>query len=122
MAKLYSNENFPLPVVEELRRLGHDVLTVAEAGKAEQAISDPEVVAFTTGDGRAVLTINRKHFVRLHHVNASHAGIIVCTLDLDFSGQAERISAAIALQGDLHGQLIRINRPASGMTSTTASN
>lgn len=122
MARLYSNENFPLPVVEELRRLGHDVLTVVEAGKAEQAISDPEVVAFATGDGRAVLTINRKHFVRLHHVNASHAGIIVCTLDLDFSGQAERISAAIALQGDLHGQLIRINRPASGMTSTTASN
>jgi hypothetical protein len=24
MARLYSNENFPLPVVEELRRLGHD--------------------------------------------------------------------------------------------------
>ena len=25
MAKLRSNENFPIPVVEELRRLGHDV-------------------------------------------------------------------------------------------------
>ena len=122
MASLYSNENFPLPVVEELRRLGHDVLTVAEAGKAEQAISDPEVLAFATTKERAVLTINRKHFVSLHRESENHAGIIVCTLDLDFSGQAERISAAIALQGDLHGQLIRINRPASGMTSTTASN
>lgn len=27
MALLYSNENFPRRVVEELRRLGHDVLT-----------------------------------------------------------------------------------------------
>jgi len=36
MARLYSNENFPLPVVEELRRLGHDVLTIQETGKAEQ--------------------------------------------------------------------------------------
>ena len=28
MARLYSNENFPLPVVEILRSLGHDVLPV----------------------------------------------------------------------------------------------
>jgi hypothetical protein len=26
-ARLYSNENFPLPVVEALRMRGHDVLT-----------------------------------------------------------------------------------------------
>ena len=122
MAKLYSNENFPLPVVEELRRLGHDVLTVAEAGKAEQAISDPEVVAFATGDGRAVLTINRKHFVRLHNESPSHAGIVVCTLDMDFAAQAERISSAIKLQAELNGQLIRINRPPSTTTSAPTSN
>lgn len=30
MARLYANENFPLPAVEELRRLGHDVLTTYE--------------------------------------------------------------------------------------------
>ena len=34
MARLYANENFPLPVVEELRRLGHEVLTTYEAGDA----------------------------------------------------------------------------------------
>ena len=38
MAGLYSNENFPLPVVERLRALGHDVLTLQEAGKADQAL------------------------------------------------------------------------------------
>lgn len=31
MARLYANENFPLRVVEALRQLGHDVLTVHHA-------------------------------------------------------------------------------------------
>jgi hypothetical protein len=30
MARLYADEDFPRPVVEELRRLGHDVLTVQD--------------------------------------------------------------------------------------------
>jgi len=30
MARLYADENFPFPAVEELRRLGHDVLTSYE--------------------------------------------------------------------------------------------
>jgi len=34
MARLYSNENFPMPVVAELRNFGHDVLTIQETGKA----------------------------------------------------------------------------------------
>ncbi len=34
MARIYANENFPLPVVEELRRLGHDVVTSLESGNA----------------------------------------------------------------------------------------
>ena len=66
MARLYSNENFPLPVVLELRRLGHDVMTVQEAGKANQEIPDDEVLAFASVEGHAVLTINRRDFIRLH--------------------------------------------------------
>lgn len=38
MARLYANENFPLLVVQELRNKGHDVLTIQETGRAEQAI------------------------------------------------------------------------------------
>lgn len=34
MARLYANENFPLPAVEVLKNLGHDVLTMLEAGQA----------------------------------------------------------------------------------------
>ena len=43
MAALYSNENFPLSAVEVLRQLGHDVLTVQEAGNASQGNSDESV-------------------------------------------------------------------------------
>ncbi len=46
MAALYSNENFPLPSVMELRRLGHDVLTIQETGRADQAMPDEAVLAF----------------------------------------------------------------------------
>lgn len=113
MARLYSNENFPLPVVEMLRQSGHDVLTVQEAGKAEQAIPDEEVLVFATSDNRAVLTLNRKHFVRLHQEQTDHAGIIVCTFDANFERQARMIHEALEAQPALAGQLLRINRPAA---------
>jgi hypothetical protein len=112
MARLYTNENFPLPVVEELRRLGHDVLTIQETGKAGQAVPDNDVLTFACADNRAVLTLNRKHFVRLHSTHPEHAGIIVCTFDPDFVGQARRIHAAIESQAELSRQLIRVHRPA----------
>ena len=36
VARLYANENFPKPVVEALRAMGHDALTTAEAGRSDQ--------------------------------------------------------------------------------------
>ena len=111
MARLYANENFPLPVVEELRRLGHEVLTTYEAGDAGKSVPDEQVLAFATAEGRALVTINRKHFIHLHNANSDHAGIIVCSFDSDFTGQANRIHAAIGSKAQLSGELIRINRP-----------
>ncbi|HXV44401.1 MAG TPA: DUF5615 family PIN-like protein [Anaerolineae bacterium] len=111
MAQFYGNENFPLPVVEELRRLGHDVLTIHEMGQGGQSVSDEAVLNFAIEKERAVLTINRKHFIRLHRIQPHHAGIVVCTFDPDFASQAHRIHATIEKQPDLSGQLIRINRP-----------
>lgn len=111
MARLYANENFPLPVVQRLRQLGHDVMTTTEAGRHDQALSDQEVLAFAISETRAVLTLNRRHFIRLHAEQPEHHGIIVCTFDRDFSGQAERIHDAIESAETLDGQLIRVNRP-----------
>lgn len=111
MARLYSNENFPLPVVEELRRFGHDVLTIQETGKAGQAVPDEAVLEFAVNTKRILLTINRKHFIRLHKERPHHPGLIVCTFDPDFMGQAGRIHTVIEKDADLSGQLIRVNRP-----------
>ncbi len=112
MAALYADENFPLPVVEELRNLGHDVLTLQETGQGGQAIPDETVLIFARTEGRAVLTLNRRHFITLHNTRRSgHAGIIVCSYDPDFVGQAHRIHRALDAQDDLSGQLVRINRP-----------
>jgi predicted nuclease of predicted toxin-antitoxin system len=112
MARLYADEQYPYPVVEYLRILGHDVLTVQEAGQANQKISDPDVLAFATEDNRTVVTQNRKDFIRLHNLQPEHAGIIVCTNDRDWQALATRIDAAIRDKEMLQGKLIRIVRPA----------
>jgi len=112
MARIYANENFPLPTVEVLRELGHDVLTTLESGKAGQAISDEDVLTYADDTERVLVTLNRKHFIRLHIDGRKHHGIIACTFDANFNALAHRIHAALEAQSELSGQLVRINRPA----------
>ena len=112
MARLYTNENFPLPTVEALRRLDHEVLTTAESGRAGQAIPDADVLAFAVAEQRIVVTLNRRHFIRLHRTTPRHAGIVVCTFDPDFAALAQRIHTALEAQPQMAGQLVRVNRPA----------
>jgi predicted nuclease of predicted toxin-antitoxin system len=111
MARLYADEQFPKLVAIMLRNLAHDVLTVQEAGKANQKIPDEEVLEFAINDNRAVLTINRSDFIRLHKLQPNHGGIIVCKEDLDRQRLAMRIDRAIMNIENLNNQLIRINRP-----------
>ncbi|NLY01471.1 MAG: DUF5615 family PIN-like protein [Rhodopirellula sp.] len=111
MAELYADEDFSHPVVEQLRRLGHDVLTAQEAGQADQGLADEDVLAFGVSQRRAVVTFNRRHFIELHRRLPSHGGIIVCTRDPDVVALASRIDQAIASRSALSDQLVRINRP-----------
>ena len=172
MARLYADENLALPVVEELKRKGHDVLTTYEAGNAGLSMPDEAVPAFAFSRNRAALTLracpqinplrshpafgllwpllnrkilnvaqlrlrfcsilatksisnpgaipkrliygqalNHKHFIHLHKEQSQHAGIIVCTFDPDFMGQAQRIHIAIESEGHLSRKLIRVNLP-----------
>lgn len=111
MAALYANENFPLPVVEALRGLGHDVWTTQDRGMSGQAIPDPEVLKYAVQNGRTLITLNRFHFIGLHPRMPDHQGIIVCTLDRDFESLAQRIHDQLDAAKNLTGQLIRINRP-----------
>jgi hypothetical protein len=109
MASFYADEDFDYPVVVELRRLAHDVLTVQEAGQAGQ--KDPAVLAFASSQGRAVLSYNRRHFIRLHRHTPAHAGIVICTRDPDSSALANRIHHEVSTYPDLANLLIRIYRP-----------
>jgi|SRR6185369_1832302 len=107
---LYADENFPLRVVEELRRLGIDVLTAYEDGRANQSLTDQTILSRATELGRAIVTLNRQDFKRLHFAEPDHAGIIICTEDPDRPGQAQRIAESIAAGEKLRGRLIRVYR------------
>lgn len=52
MFRFYANENLAAELVNELRRLGHDVLTSREAGNANQGIPDDVVLSTAAADGR----------------------------------------------------------------------
>ena len=111
--RLYADEQFPRAVSELLRTMGHDVLTVQDAGNANLGVPDEAVLAFAIRDSRAVITLNRQDFIRLHRANSDHSGIIVCTNDTDRSQMAIRINEVISAEESLQGKLIRVVRPAS---------
>ena len=161
MNRFLADENLPLPVVAELRSLGYDVITIQETGKGNQQFPDEKVLHLASEQGRALVTLNRKHFIRLHHLNKKqaliivsaicrpglkpqaitcrpygtspsgttgnspaiycrvdermikaekHGGIIICSMNLDYPGQAHRIHQAVKSYISLAGLLIRINR------------
>ncbi|HMC65278.1 MAG TPA: DUF5615 family PIN-like protein [Gemmataceae bacterium] len=105
---LYADEDFPFPVVETLRQLGHDVVTAQDDGRT--ATPDPVVLARAHSLGRAILTYNRRHYERLHRQGAAHSGILSAKQDSDHPALAGRIHAA--LTGLSPGRwCLRVNRP-----------
>jgi hypothetical protein len=49
-------------------------------------------------------------FKRLHAAHPQHTGIVSCTYDPDFAGQAVRIHQALQNKAEITGQLMRVNR------------
>jgi hypothetical protein len=111
MAAFYADENFRYPVVEALRRLGHDVLTCQEAGRADQGIDDSTILADALGMDRIVLTQNRDDFKKLHRRGLPHRGIVICTYDPDTEALALRISDAVAREEPGGRWLASVVRP-----------
>lgn len=111
MSLLFADEDFPFPTVERLRELGHDVLTTHESGLANIGTDDPEILTEATRRERAVMTMNRRDFIRLHEIDPNHGGIVVCSRDPDTDALADRIHVAISEASELAGQLLRVNRP-----------
>lgn len=58
-----------------------------------------------------MITLNRRHFIRLHHTMPTHAAIIVCTFDPDFAALAQRLHTALEEHPQMAGRLVRVNRP-----------
>jgi hypothetical protein len=116
MLRLYSDEQFPLPVVERLRGKGYDVLTVKDAGNANKGIPDDQVLIFATDHDRAVITQNRRDFIWLHNQGIDHAGIIVCSKNLDWDEFTTEIDRVIHTKESIRGELLRVNRPANRKT------
>src|SRR5437870_2185625 len=104
---LYADENFPFPVVEHLRQLGHDVLTAQEDGRT--ATPDPAILARAHSLGRAVLTHNRRHFERLDRQGEPHSGIVSAKPDAH-AALAARVHAALTALSPGRW-CIRVNRP-----------
>ena len=111
MARFYSDEDFPFKAMLHLRGMGHDVLTIQESGLANRGTPDSEVLDVAISQSRAVLTMNRRHFIRLHRDRPAHSGIVICTADADGMALARRIDHAVAQQQSIAGQLLRVNRP-----------
>jgi hypothetical protein len=108
--RFYTNENFPVPSVIFLREIGYDVQTSQDAGNAGISMVDKDVLNYAINNNRAVLTLNRRHFIQLHKINPHHFGIIVCKVDSDFQRLAKKIHETVVSYKKLNGELIRINR------------
>lgn len=54
--RILANENFPGPVIRELRKRGHDVLSVKDSMRSA---SDPEVLARAQSEARLVVTFDK---------------------------------------------------------------
>lgn len=110
MAGFYADENFPLEVSEVLRTLGHEVLTAHEAGQANRAVPDADVLEFAASRGLCVLTLNLWDFAELHARRSGHAGIVACTADVNSDALAHRVDDAVRRMSSLTGQLVRVRR------------
>lgn len=80
MARLYADEHVPIRILNALRRLGHDVVSVRQTDTSKSGDSTPDelVLQYAAAQQRIVLTFNEDDFRRLHEQNARHAGIICC--------------------------------------------
>jgi len=116
MFKFYSNENFPMDIVRELRKLGYNVLTSYDAGQANQGIPDEDVLTFAIQQERAVITLNRDDFIELHRSGIPHNGIIICKTDRDYVGQAQTLHTYLQEEltknpvGTFRDRLIRVKK------------
>ena len=101
-------------LVKLLRKAGHDVVTVNEAG----LMSQPDLVVFNYAaeNNRVILTLNCSDFEVLHEENPSHSGILAVykndnyTKDMNFKEIVKATSNLEAASIPLANQFISLNQ------------
>lgn len=77
--KFYLDEDLPPSISEWLRRSGVDAVSAHETERTR--LADRDQLAFAASEGRALVTRNVRHFVRLAHEaigsELPHAGIVL---------------------------------------------
>jgi len=77
--KAYVDEDVPLSLAQALRNRGVDCITTQDADN--KGFSDAEQLAFSSGNGRTIVTHNKKDFILLHNEyvrsGKMHSGIVV---------------------------------------------
>lgn len=97
MARLYADEQFPARATNHLRRLGHEVLTVQQTNESKygDGKSDEEILLLAIELKRAVLTLNRNHFIDLHQKIHWHKGIVICSYGGNPRSLAKKVDSCI---------------------------
>ena len=117
LARLYADEDSVAGCRGVLRRLGHDMLTVQEAGRADQGISDSLVLVDATNDKRAILTHNHAISNACIAKLKLHQGIISCTHDRPDRPACSTHQFCDRQVRKIDEQFIRIVRPSAILTA-----
>ena len=88
--RLLADENFPRLVVQELRSRGHDLVWIREE---TPGISDYEVLARATTEGRTLITFDKKDFGKLIFRDNQKApfGVILFRIPQDIPDRTQTI-------------------------------
>jgi len=91
--KLLADERVEVQTVEELRRQGHDILSIEEGA---QGISDEWVLATATSEHRILLTADKDFGELVHRLGRATAGVVLLRLTgLSNANKATTVAAAI---------------------------
>jgi hypothetical protein len=92
-ARLLADEHFHVEVVAALSLKGHDITTVRRMNESRSGDgwTDEDVLRIATQHNRVLLTDNIKDFRKLHRTMHWHEGIVVCAVEDDSQGKADRI-------------------------------
>jgi hypothetical protein len=115
MARLVAQDNFPLPVIEELRQFGHDIVTVPADGVSRDALAANAALPRSPDARRRVwLTLDPDQSAGAHRAAPNHSGIVAVRPGKTYAGLAQRIHDALKAHARISRQLVIVDGAADG--------